>query len=145
MKGIDKGELCMSNGIKEVKEAEIVINGELIEIMGTEREEALVFPQHLDAGETQRLIDRLREKMYKIERKLELSGYFFNDDIENFQYDPEIIVYILKNVFTKKIDAGKRYGTGGRAIYYNPEFKKSDGRYIKYMVEELYKKHYGEI
>lgn len=134
----------MSDGIKRVKIAEIVINGEVIEIMSNEREKAWIFPEHLDEEKTQKLIDKLKEKMYKIERKLELSGYFFNDDIENFQYDPEIIVYILKNVFNKKIDAGKRYGTGGRAIYYNPDFKKSDGRYIKYMVEELYKQHYGE-
>lgn len=134
----------MSDGIKRVKIAELVIDGEVIEIMSNEREEAWIFPEHLDEEKTQKLIDKLKEKMYKIERKLELSGYFFNDDIENFQYDPEIIVYILKNVFNKKIDAGKRYGTGGRAIYYNPDFKKSDGRYIKYMVEELYKQHYGE-
>lgn len=134
----------MSGEIKWVKEADIVINGEVIEIMGHEREEAWVFPQYLDEEETQKLIDKLKEKMFKIERKLELSGYFFNDDIENYKYAPEIIVYIMKNVFRKKVDAAKRYGTGGRAIYYNPDFIKNDGRYIKNMVEDLYKKHYGE-
>ena len=134
----------MSGEIKWVKEADIVINGEVIEIMGYEREEAWVFPQYLDEEETQKLIDKLKEKMFKIERKLELSGHFFNDDIENYKYDPEIIVYIMKNVFYKKVDATKRYGTGGQALYYNPDFIKNDGRYIKNMVEDLYKKHYGE-
>jgi hypothetical protein len=134
----------MSGEIKWVKEADIVINGEVIEIMGHEREEAWFFPQYLDEEETQKLIDKLKEKMFIIERKLELSGYFFNDDIENYKYDPEIIVYIMKNVFRKKVDAAKRYGIRGRAIYYNSDFIKNDGRYIKNLVEDLYKKHYGE-
>lgn len=134
----------MSGEIKWVKEADIVINGEVIEIMGNERVEAWVVPQYLDEEETQKLIDKLKEKMFKIERKLQLSGYFFNEDIENYKYDSEIIVYIMKKVFHKNVDAAKRYGTGGRAIYYNPDFIKNDGRYIKNMVEDLYKKHFGE-
>lgn len=134
----------MGNGLKEVKEAEIIIKGEVIEIMGTEREEAWVFPQNLDEKETQRLIDRLREKMYKIDRKLELSGYFFNDDIENSHYEPEIIAYILNNVFGKQLDSRKKYGTGGKAIYYDPSFRKKDGRFIKNMVKDLFFEHYGE-
>ncbi|BCN30268.1 hypothetical protein [Anaeromicropila herbilytica] len=132
------------DGIKEVKEAEITINGEVIEIMGNEREEAWVFAKHLDEEETQRLISKLRDKMPKIDRKLELYGYFFNDDIENYRYEPEIIVYLLNNMFRKNIDLGKKYGTGDRAIYYDPSFVKHDGRYIKNMVEDLYMKHYGE-
>jgi hypothetical protein len=90
------------------------------------------------------LIDRLSEIKYKIERKLELSGYFFNDDIGNVQYGSEIIVYILNNVFDKKINSGKRFGHGGRAIYYDPAFIQRNGNHIKNMVEELYMKHYGE-
>jgi hypothetical protein len=134
----------MNDGIKEIKEAELVINGEVIEIMGTEREEAWEFTQHLDEEETQKLIGRLREKMYKIDRKLELYGHFFNDDIENSHYVPEIIVYILNNVFGKQIDSRKKYGTGGKAIYYDPSFRKRDGRYIKNLVKDLFFEHYGE-
>lgn len=135
----------MNDGTKEVKEAEITINGELIEIMGKEREEAWAFPQHLDEEETQRLISRIRDKIFKIERELELYGYFFNDDIDNSHYVPEIIVYLLNNVFGKHIESGKKLGTGGKAIYYDPDFRKRDGRFIKKMVEELFYEHYGEI
>lgn len=134
----------MGNELKKVKEAEININGEVIEIMGTERVEAWEFTQHLDEEETASLISRLREKMYKIDRKLELLGYFFNEDIENCHYVPEIIVYILNNVFGKHIDSGKKYGTGGKAIYYDPSFRKKDGRYIKNMVKDLFFDYYGE-
>lgn len=112
----------MSGGIKKVKEAEIIINGEVIEIMGIEREEAWEFIQRLNEEDTQKLIYKLRGKMSKIERKLELTGYFFNDDIENSHYLSEVIVYFLNNIYGKYIDSGKRYGHGGRAIYYDPSF-----------------------
>jgi len=133
-----------SNGSKRVQEAEIIINDKKIKIYGKERVEAWEFSRSLNEEETQRLINKLEEKMYKIDRKLTSRGYFFNDEIDNFTYESEIIVYILNNVFGKTIEAGKKYGQGGKAIYYDTTHERIDGRVLENMVEDLYEKHYGK-
>lgn len=133
----------MEKGFKEIKEAEIVIDGNTVEIFGKEREAVLEFTQCLDGEETKKLIDKLESKMQKIQRKLSSKGYFFNDDIDNFTYRPEIIRYIFNNVFGLTIDFGKEYGVGGRAIYYDDNYERRDGRKLRNMAEELYNEHYG--
>lgn len=81
--------------------------------------------------------------MHIVQRKLKSKGYFFNDDIENYTYEAEIIQYILHSVFGITIDFGKESGVGGRAIYYDINYERRDGRKLCNMAEELYNEYYG--
>lgn len=133
----------MDDRYKEVKEAEIILNGNKIEIFGKERKEVLEYTRYIDEEETKKLIKRLEEKLWIIDSKIDRRGYFFNDDIGIISYQPEVIVYLLNNVFQKSLNFGKEYGVGGRAIYFDEDYQRWAGRNVRDIAQGLYNEHYG--
>ena len=83
------------------------------------------------------------KKEIPITRKLDRKGYIFNDDLEIVSVDAEVIQYLLEYCLNRKIEFGQEFGQQARAIYYDKDFVRRDGRKIGNMVEELYNEHYG--
>lgn len=83
------------------------------------------------------------KKEIPITRKLERKGYIFNDDLEIVSVEAEVIQYLLEYCLNRKIEFGQEFGQQARAIYYDKNYIRQDGRKIGNMVEELYNEHYG--
>lgn len=128
---------------KIVKIADICIEGKVIDIEGEVRQEALVFEKHYDEGETQNILDKIMKKEFLIVRKLDRCGYIFNDDIEMVSVETEVIQYLLEHCLRRRIRFGQEIGQQGRAIYWDKDYVRRDGRKIERMAEELYNEHYG--
>lgn len=128
---------------KIVKIAEICIGGKVIDIEGEVRQEALVFEKHYNEGQTQDIIDRIMKKEIPVTRKLDRRGYIFNDDLEMISIETEVVQFLLEYCFKRKIGYGQELGQQGRAIYYDENYVRRDGKKIKCMAEELYNEHYG--
>lgn len=129
-------------GTVEVKIADVVIEDKIIDIMGKVREEAFVFIKHYDSEKTAKIINMLRSKEYKINRKLSTVGYFFNGDIDNVSIEPEVIRYLLNSCFSKNVEIGSELGQMGKAIYFDKNYVYHSGKHLSNMVEELYNEHY---
>lgn len=127
---------------KTVKIADICIEGKVIDIEGEVRQEALVFEKHYDEEETQNILDRIVKKEFLIVRKLDRRGYIFNDDIEIVSVETEVISYLLEYCLGRRIGFGQEIGQQGRAIYWDKDYVRRDGRKIERMAEELYNEHY---
>ena len=93
--------------------------------------------------QTKDIINRIMKKEIPITRKLDRKGYIFNDDLEIVSVEAEVIQYLLEYCLNRKIEFGQEFGQQARAIYYDKDFVRRDGRKIGNMVEELYNEHFG--
>lgn len=128
---------------KIVKVADICIDGKIVDINGKVRAEAFVYENHYSETQTKDIINRIMKKEIPITRKLDRKGYIFNDDLEIVSVEAEVIQYLLEYCLNRKIEFGQEFGQQARAIYYDKDYIRQDGRKIGNMVEELYNEHFG--
>ncbi|MHC1694878.1 MAG: hypothetical protein AB9835_06350 [Eubacteriales bacterium] len=125
----------------EVKIADIILNDKIIDIIGQVNAEALVFIKHYDVEMTSRILNKLNEKEYIINKKLSRVGYFFDEDIDNFSIEPEVINYLLNNYYKKNINFAAEIGIKGKAVYYDLNYKNLDIINLSVRAKRIYYEH----
>lgn len=128
------------DGSKKFCVATIKLNEEQFDIEGFRNEETWVFLENYDQSKTEKLIQKLREDIRVIDKKLLIKGHFFSDEIGYYDVPPEVIKELLNRCFNKTIDCGIYVNDISRVIFFDIACKNYEG--IHFNPENKFNEHF---